>query len=71
MANRTEKTHWFGRDKLKKSQEIKYKIPNITDELLDCITINACQAKPVKLNYFDLKEVFSFKKKLYVELKFC
>lgn len=46
-------------------------IPSITAELSDSITINACQTKPVKPNYFDYKEVCSFKKKLYMELKFC
>lgn len=34
------------------------KIPNRIGELLDCITINTCQAKLVKLNYFDSSVLF-------------
>lgn len=56
MANRTEKPTGFVErnwKSVRKERKRKQKIPNITDELLDFIAINACQAKLVKLNYFD------------------
>lgn len=72
-ANRTEIVTlvWNRNNWWKVRIECKRKNPKYKWWTWDSITFNACQARLVKLNYFDYSEVRSFKKKLYVELRFC